>query len=148
MKFTNLVDPSLVIITLYLFRLKQSVEKKILFKKYINFTLFTPKLHPPWVGGQLQFLLSLPDRCYIPNLERIGTVVLEKKILTHDDGRQHIAIGHLSYFYFLLIRFASPKKPTRQKDVSNRSVFVLRQIKCCLNTETSPSRMNKQIALL
>ena len=31
----------------------------------------------------------------MPNLVKIGPVVLEKKMLT-DDGRQPIAIGHLS----------------------------------------------------
>ena len=56
--------------------------------KYINFTLFTPIPFP---------------RCYIPNLVKIGPVVLEKSILTHvacmmlhDDRHQPIEIGHLS----------------------------------------------------
>ena len=31
-------------------------------------------------------MVSLPCRCYIPNLVKVGPVVLEKKILT-DDGR-------------------------------------------------------------
>ena len=36
-------------------------------------------------------------RCYIPNLDKIGPVVLEKEMLTHDgrDGRRG-AIGRLS----------------------------------------------------
>ena len=33
---------------------------------------------------------------YLPNLVMIGPVVLEK-MLTDDDGRQPIALGHLSY---------------------------------------------------
>ena len=68
-------------------------------KKYINLTLFNPKITSPLDGGHeiynLQFLISLPYRCYIPNLVRIGPVVAEEKMLTHD-GRQPIAIGHLS----------------------------------------------------
>ena len=49
---------------------------------------------------KFKFLVSLAYRCYIPNLVKIGSAVLEK-MLTHDgrwstddDGRQHIAIGH------------------------------------------------------
>ena len=71
-----------------------------------QFYTFYPKITSPWGRGSwnLQFLVSLPYRCYIPNLVTIGPVVLEKKILTHDgrrttddDGRQPKAIGHLSY---------------------------------------------------
>ena len=46
----------------------------------------------------LQILVSLPHRCYIPNLVKIGPVVLEKKMLTHDarctmdDGRRRTPI--------------------------------------------------------
>ena len=50
-----------------------------------------------WGPCDLQFLVSLPYRCYILNLVKIGPVVL-KTMLT-DDGRrrtQPIAIGHLS----------------------------------------------------
>ena len=48
-------------------------------------------------GGSwnLQFLFSLPYRWYIPNLVKIGPIVVEKKILM-DDERHSIAIGHLS----------------------------------------------------
>ena len=44
-------------------------------------------------------LVSFPYRCYIPvpNLVKIGPVILEEKMLTHDDERQPIAIGHPSY---------------------------------------------------
>ena len=76
-------------------------------KKYSNFTLFIPKLPPlwvPWGSWNLQFLVSLPYRCYIQNLVKIGPVVLEKKMLTHNerwtthyDGRQPIAIKN-AYF--------------------------------------------------
>ena len=45
---------------------------------------------------KIKFLVSLPYRCYISNLVKIGPVVLEKKMLTHDNWRQPIAIGHLS----------------------------------------------------
>ena len=48
-------------------------------------------------GGfcNLQFLVSLPYRCYMPNLVKNGPVLLEK-LLTDDDERQNTAIGHLS----------------------------------------------------
>ena len=62
MKFKILVDSSLVIITIYLACLNHyyihvlslsktcpGVERKFLFKKYTNVTLFTPKL--PALGG-------------------------------------------------------------------------------------------------
>ena len=75
-------------------------------KKYINFTIFTPKLPPLWMGGHeiYNFLSLYPTcRCYTPNLVKIGSVVLEKKMLMddgqwtmHDEGRKPIAIGHLS----------------------------------------------------
>ena len=42
-------------------------------------------------------LLSFPYRCYIPNLVKFGPVILEEKMLTHDDERQPIATGHPSY---------------------------------------------------
>ena len=53
LKFTIWVDPSLVIITIiHLFCLKYALDqRRRFFKKYINFTLFTPKLPPLWVGG-------------------------------------------------------------------------------------------------
>ena len=51
MKFTILVDPSLVIITTCLVCLINAWEWRRFFKKHINFTLFTPKLPPLWVGG-------------------------------------------------------------------------------------------------
>ena len=46
----------------------------------------------------MKFTISclLTYRCYIPNLVRIGPVVFEKKMLTDDDGRQPMVIGHLS----------------------------------------------------
>ena len=64
------------------------------FKKYINFTFFIPNLLPLGMGGGGQEI-SLPYRCYIPNLVKIGPVVLERKMLT-DDGRHPIAVGYLS----------------------------------------------------
>ena len=62
------------------------VEKRIIKEN----NLFLPQNNLPLGGGSwsLQFLLSLPYRCYIPNLEWIGPVVLEeKKMLTTDDER-------------------------------------------------------------
>ena len=68
---------------------------KDFYKKYSN---FTPKLHPLWMVGHeiYNFFVSLPDTWYTPNLVKISPVVLDKKMLTHDDGRKPIAIGHLS----------------------------------------------------
>ena len=66
---------------------------------------FYPKITSLWGSGSgnLQSLVSLPYRCYIPNLVKIDPVVLEKKMLTHDsrwttdhDGRQPVAIAHLN----------------------------------------------------
>ena len=50
MKFTNFIDPFLVIITTYLVFLIYVWEKRRFLKKCSNFTLFTPKLLPLWVG--------------------------------------------------------------------------------------------------
>ena len=49
MKFILLVDSTLVIITIYLVCLIYGEEDFL--KKYINFTIFTPKLFPHGVGG-------------------------------------------------------------------------------------------------
>ena len=70
-------------------------EREDVFNQYSNFTLFffLFQISSPWVGV-IQFLLSIPYRCYISNLTKIGPVVLEK-MLTDDDGRQPIALGHL-----------------------------------------------------
>ena len=54
-------------------------------KKYINFTIFIQTYLP--LDGRswnLQFLISLPHKCHIPNLFYIGTAVHEKKIWTDD----------------------------------------------------------------
>ena len=42
-----------------------------------NFILFTPKLSPLGVGGHEIYKFF---RCYVPNLVKIGPVVLEKKM--------------------------------------------------------------------
>ena len=56
MKFTILVDPSLVIITTYLVCLINAWEQRRgFFKKYSNFTLFTPKL------PQIQIYIQIID---------------------------------------------------------------------------------------
>ena len=85
MKFIMLVDPSLV--NIYLLGLSDQslgLEKKI-FKEIHQFYTFYPKITSPWGRRPwiLQFLISLPYRCYIPNLVKIDPVVLEKKMLTH-----------------------------------------------------------------
>ena len=97
MKFTILVDLSLVNIITYLVCLIYlGVEKKIV-KKYGNFTLLTSKLPPLWVGVR-KFTIScpLPYRCYIQILIKISPVVVNALWMGDDDGRQPIAIGHLS----------------------------------------------------
>ena len=86
MKFTILVDPFLVIVTIRLFCMDQ---RRWLFNEYINFTPSTPKLPP--LGGvswNLQFLVSFPYTCIcnILNLDKIDQVVSEEEMLT-DDGR-------------------------------------------------------------
>ena len=62
MKFTILVDASLVIITIYsvCLILCRGVEK--IFKKYVNFTFFYPKMNSPWSGVHkiYNFLSSYP----------------------------------------------------------------------------------------
>ena len=104
MKFTILVAPSLVIITTYFVCLINAwEERRRLLKKYSNFTLFTIKLPPLWVGVMkftisclltLQMLhtkfgLDSPSSSWEEDVNTWQT--------TDDDGRQPIAIGHLSY---------------------------------------------------
>ena len=69
-------------------------------KKYINFTLFTPR-----DGGEgswnLQFLVSLPYKCYKfgkdwPNRSWVEDVNRCKRQKSHQDGLKLIAIGLLS----------------------------------------------------
>ena len=61
----------------------QSKEKKF-YKKYINFTLFIPELSALGVRSwNLQFLVSLPYKCFIPNCVTMGHVGLEEKMLAH-----------------------------------------------------------------
>ena len=85
MKFTILVDPSLVIVTIRLFCMDQS---RRLFNDYINFTPLTPKLPP--LGGvswNLQFLVSFLYICNILNLDKIGLVVsANRRRTTHVVG--------------------------------------------------------------
>ena len=64
----------------------------------VNFRTFSSGLKGTDPYG---FLVSLPYRCYIPNLVKIGLVhvVLEKKMLmdnTRWTTTEAIAIGHLS----------------------------------------------------
>ena len=61
------------------------VEKKI----------FYPKL--PLLGmGAMIFSISCVLALKMPNLFKIGPVDIDGRRTTHDDGRQPIAIGHLS----------------------------------------------------
>ena len=63
MKFTILVNPSLDIITIHFVCLNHASENREedFFNKYINFTLFTPKLHPLLVGGNYLMHIILHD---------------------------------------------------------------------------------------
>ena len=75
--------------------------------------ILTPPPLPPLGLGVMQFklLVSLPYRCYNPNLIKIGPVVLEKKMLmsmhasivTDDDGRQPIAKTRNEIKYMIFI---------------------------------------------
>ena len=49
----------------------------------------SPSIIFPWseASHNLQLLIFLPYKCYIPNLIKIGSVVLEKKMLKHDLSR-------------------------------------------------------------
>ena len=91
-EFTILVDPFLVIIH-FVCPNHAPQSKKRFFKKYINFTHFTPNLPPIEMKGHeiYIFLSPYPNRCYIPNLVKIGLIVLEKKMLT-DDARRRAPI--------------------------------------------------------
>ena len=65
----------------------------------INFTIFTLKSVPLGVGV-MEFIISLPYRCYmyLPNLVKIGLVVVERKILMEETMQKckMDAIGYLT----------------------------------------------------
>ena len=52
MKFTILVDPSLVIITIHLVYMDHAPEKNI-FEEIHQFYYFYPKITSAWVGGNI-----------------------------------------------------------------------------------------------
>ena len=66
----------------YILSLTEPCHGETNFTKY-NFKLFTPKSPPPGMGVMKYTISCL----YIPKLEKIGPVVLEKKMLTHDTRR-------------------------------------------------------------
>ena len=74
-----------------------------------------PRITSPWGkrSWNLQFLVSLSYSCYIP-LDKLGPVVIEKKMLTHDarrtidDGRKRMAIGHLSELTIIIFSILLP----------------------------------------
>ena len=96
MKFTILVDPSLVIITTYLVCLIMPGSREDFLRK-TSFSTFYPKTTTPLGGGHeiYNFLSPYPTDATYQILVNIGSVVLHQKMLTKD-GRQLIAIGHLS----------------------------------------------------
>ena len=69
-----------------LFLSEQCLGEEKIFKEIHE---FYPQITSPWGRGSwnLQFLVSLPYRCYIPNLVKIDTVVL-RKMLTLDTRRR------------------------------------------------------------
>ena len=88
------------------------VEKKICLKKIQQFYTFYPNITSTeggWGSWNLQVFVSLPYRCSEQKLVKIDSVVLEKmtedgrrmmndgRWMTDYEGRQPIAIGHLSH---------------------------------------------------
>ena len=103
MKSIISINHSLDIITTHLVCLNHAPKyRRIFSRKYINFSLFTPKLTPLWRGSwNLQFLASLPYRCNIPNVVQIGQAVLKKKMLTQNGGRRTPTRSNILDSYFL-----------------------------------------------
>ena len=80
--FEILVEPSMVMINIYLVSPFYPQEKRRrFFKKYIKFTLFTPKLYPlTW--GVMKFIIVhlLTHHMLHSELVKIGSVLLEKML--------------------------------------------------------------------
>ena len=57
------------------------------------------------------------------NLVRIGPVVLEKKMLTDDDGRPHLAIDHLSVSDSGDLK--TPNKQTNKQNIKDESKALM-----------------------
>ena len=70
---------------------------------FLRNTSFLPKNNLPMEVGvmKLTISVSLLYRCYIPNLVKIGPVVLEKKMLTHDAHRTLHEEGRQPKIYFI-----------------------------------------------
>ena len=87
----NLGGPflKLVIITMHLVCMNHALKKRRRFLRNPSILHFLPlnHLHFVWGPWVLQSLVSLPYRCYKPNLVTIGSVVIGKKILTNDVRR-------------------------------------------------------------
>ena len=92
LQFTNLVDPSLIIYnvqytTFIWIMLRRSFQKKL-----ISFTPLS-KNYLPLGWSVIEFTIS----CFLSRQKlKIGSAVLEKKIITDDARCMTIAIGHLS----------------------------------------------------
>ena len=88
-------------------------------KEIHQFYIFLPQHYLPfgWRSWNLQFLVSLPYRCYTPNLVKIGPVVLEKKMLRvkSDSGDLKIPISKKSYIktYTIYNPAKIPSRPMR-----------------------------------
>ena len=123
-----LIDPPLVIITIHLFCLNHFPEYKRRFlKKYINFTLFTPKIHTLWLRGHgiYNFLSSLPLHMlhtkFGQDWPSSSWEDVNGRRTTHDDRHQQqsIPIGHLSEHTHVWDLLSSRKRCN-----SNRNHFL------------------------
>ena len=83
-----------------------------------------------WGLWNSQFLVSLPYRCYILNLVKIGPAVLEIEEeevnaphTTDDDGHQPIKIGHLSDSGDLIMKVRACICISHQMTKSKTKVF-------------------------
>ena len=81
----NFGKPFFFIITTQLVCLIYTWEQRRLFKEIQQVYTFYLKITSPL---NLQFLVPLPYRCYLPTVVKIGPDVLEKKMLTHDARRR------------------------------------------------------------
>ena len=82
-KFTILEKAFLLYITMHLVSLKTCAVVKKIFENWSLFGSFCPALKVPGVQEtwNFQFMCPLSQRCFLPNLKRIGQVVIKKLIM-------------------------------------------------------------------
>ena len=95
-------------------------KKSRFLKKSCIFTIWLIWPRPntkllPWGSWNLQFLVSLPYKCYIPNLVKIGPVVLEK-MLIHDSQQTPTHSNSPSQSELLTLYFSSLYAALRQSE--------------------------------